>query len=111
MTEITKEYRPHIHITKIIVSRTKDSTEYIEGRILGEAEVIKIISGRTGKGRLPTVRYEIKGKLHVELDKNNFDILERISWETFNSCVLEGNKSEHIFKLLEENNGKYIVEI
>jgi len=100
-------------ITKFRIFKSKESEEIIQGIILNPNDVKQeeYIKQNDSKGKELIKALEIKGKLEVMLDKTNFDILEKRSWENFNQDVSEGKHGVHMYELIEQNGSNFKVRI
>jgi len=110
-----KETKDLNKITKFRIFKSKESEEVITGVILNaDSESIKqeeYTKQKDTKGRELVKGTRIVGNLEVLLDKTNYDILEKRSWENFNQDISEGLSATHMFNLIETNGKSYKVKI
>ena len=100
-------------ITKIILNKTMESETIVEGVIIKTDDANTILRGveDSGKGKPLREKKEIEGTFLMLLDKNNFKLLEEANYEFVQSYKMKSETVKDLFKVIEESNGKYIVEL
>lgn len=95
------------------MNKTLESETIVEGYIIDDSQASVILRGveDSGKGKPLTEKKEVEGTFLMLLDKNNFKILEEANYEFVQSHKARGDFVKDLYKIIEETNGKYIVEI
>ena len=102
-------------INKFRIFRSQESEEIIEGVILNhnsdKVKVQNYVKQKDTKGKELILGLEVIGDLEIMLDKTNYDLLEKRSYENFTQDLSEGKEAKHMFKLLSQEGTNYKVLI
>lgn len=117
MKEITKSEIngfPIEKITKIVLNRSLEKEDIIEGVIINKDNAKVYLQGvqDLGKGKGLTEKKYVEGSFLMLLDKNNFDMLVEANYEFTQNYKIQGLEVKDLYKFIsKEDNGKYLVEI
>ena len=101
-------------ITKLILNKSLEKEDIVEGVIINKDNVKVFLQGTEDKGKgKPLVEKKlVEGSFLILLDKNNFDILVEANYEFTQNYKVQGLEVKDLYKFIsKEDNGKYLVEI